>query len=1774
MVSGGKPMPEADAKSSSAVASRPATPEGERTSPCAIHGELVPKLNLAAHESGRPALRDLRVENTADAPLENLRLTLESSPQFALEKAWTVDRVEPGGVVRIDDLSLPLNGEFLRGLTESARGEVRLSLRRDGSVLAETAMPIELLAPNQWGGAASMPELLAAFCTPNDPAVDRVLRAASEVLRQAGKPDAIDGYHSGSRQRVWEIASAIYTAIANLGLGYALPPASFEEQGQKVRLPSAVLEGKVATCLDTAMLFAAAFEQAGFNPIVAMPKEHAMVGVWLQPEELASVVVDDAEPLRKGMDLDELLLLETTFVTSSPAPRFSAAVEEAKRQLHHERDADFIAAVDIRQARLQGIRPLGVARALADDEDDAQPEVPRQALEAAPVLPDFDGLAPAEEKPQTPQGRLERWQRKLLDLSARNPLLNHRGTRTSLNILCADPALLEDKLANGARIDIRPLPRPTAAEGEASAGSQLPHEALGAEYLRAQLDESRVLADLPEDELRKRTVETYRKSQTALQEGGANTLYLALGFLLWKRNEKDQRRFQAPLILLPVALQRRSVRSGVRMVAHDDEPRFNTTLLEMLRRDFALDIRDFESGLPRDEHGIDVPGVWNAIRRQVRDVPGFEVVEDVALAHFSFAKYLMWKDLVERTDALRESALVRHLLDTPTDAYAPSGQGGFVEAERLDRDFAPDDLLLPLPADSSQMAVVATADGGKDFVVIGPPGTGKSQTIANLIAHMLGKGKTVLFLSEKTAALEVVYRRLRAVGLDRFCLELHSNKASKADVLKQLRGAWERAPSGAGDEQPQADWLRQAKELGELRQGLNRFAEHMHRRWRNGLTPHQAIGVKVRDEALAERLELRWPNADSHDEAALEAMREAAENLSIQAKAVGDVAAHRLGFVTREDWTPSWARELAQQAEQLPALADTANAKCGEVAAKLGIDVPDALGPLVAFAQLAQVLTKCHGEQIAFALAVDGQRQIDALGDAIAELQAYAEAGAALSCAYPDFAWRALDGDDIGRRWSAAEATWWPLRWFKRRAAIRQLRAGGAGGDPNPAQDAQALAQQRRHGEALERVDEVLRGFRAWRQYETDAQALQSVRQLGERVRTATAALAEDPQTLASIRQRARDAMEQGDVLAPESAFGKQLLACSEAVDALAQGWQAFAASAGRAEPPAEATHLTLNELRDHAAGVLVGSSGLRDWCAWRRRRAEAVRLELAPLVKAVEAGRVPAAEIPATFFAAYCAWWAEAVMTEDAVLREFSTVEQQSRIAKFGAADDRYQQATAEHIAACVQARLPAQDEVKTKSGWGIVRRELQKQRRHKPVRVLLEEAPEVLTELTPCFMMSPLSVAQYLPTNQALFDVVVFDEASQITVWDAIGAIARGKQVIVAGDPKQMPPTSFFARSDDDPDGDLEVEGDLESILDEMLAAGVPEQRLNLHYRSRRESLIAFSNARYYDNRLVTFPAPQVQDRGLAVVRPEGFYARGGARHNEAEAKAVAAEVVRRLTHEDADVRKQSIGVVTFNTEQQTLIEDLLDRQRQRLPEIEWAFSAEETTEPVFVKNLETVQGDERDVVLFSVTYGPDQSGRVTMNFGPLNREGGERRLNVAVTRSKSEMVVFSTLRPDQIDLARTQARAVADLKDFLDYAERGAAVLGVAAPRSVGDADSPFEVAVTEALRRKGWRVQPQIGVSAFRIDLGVVHPDKPGRYLAGVECDGATYHSSAVARERDKIRQQVLEGLGWTLFRIWSTDWWNNKGAALAAVDGQLRECLEQDRLRRGTSPPKT
>ncbi|MDR1037432.1 MAG: hypothetical protein LBT40_12995 [Deltaproteobacteria bacterium] len=428
----------------------------------------------------------------------------------------------------------------------------------------------------------------------------------------------------------------------------------------------------------------------------------------------------------------------------------------------------------------------------------------------------------------------------------------------------------------------------------------------------------------------------------------------------------------------------------------------------------------------------------------------------------------------------------------------------------------------------------------------------------------------------------------------------------------------------------------------------------------------------------------------------------------------------------------------------------------------------------------------------------------------------------------------------------------------------------------------------------------------------------------------------------------------------------------------------------------------------------------------------------------------------------------------------------------------------------------------------------------------------------------MSPQSVAQYLPADCEPFDVVVFDEASQIPSADAVGALARGRRAVVVGDPKQLPPTDFFSKKvEADEDSEEWDDEPLESILDDCLAAGFPRVSLGWHYRSRSESLISFSNGRYYGGGLVTFPSPDAADMAVELVKVDGVYdrGRGGTRTNLPEAEAVVAEVVRLLKSAESRMPGFSVGVVTFNAPQQELVENLLERERLADPTLERYFD-EALEEPVIVKNLENIQGDERGHVLFSVGYGPDAQGKMTLNFGPLNRPGGERRLNVAITRARLGVKIFASFAPDVIPEGDRTPRGVADLRDFMRYAARG----GAASAQPGGSrASSEFAAYVAEGLRSRGWKVDCRLGASGFRMDMAVADPADPSRYLAGIECDGESFRDARTAVDREILRGEVLAGLGWKIIRVWSMEWWKQSGVAEARsrmdmLDTELRRLL--------------
>ena len=476
------------------------------------------------------------------------------------------------------------------------------------------------------------------------------------------------------------------------------------------------------------------------------------------------------------------------------------------------------------------------------------------------------------------------------------------------------------------------------------------------------------------------------------------------------------------------------------------------------------------------------------------------------------------------------------------------------------------------------------------------------------------------------------------------------------------------------------------------------------------------------------------------------------------------------------------------------------------------------------------------------------------------------------------------------------------------------------------------------------------------------------------------------------------------------------------------------------------------------------------------------------------------------------------------------------------------FEQLTRKEIVAKLSANLPSfTREATQNSEVGILQRNIRNNGRGISIRRLFDLIPTLLPRMCPCMLMSPISVAQYIDVDADKFDLIVFDEASQMPTYEAVGAIARGKNVVIVGDPKQMPPTNFFSVNSTDEDN-IEME-DLESILDDCLALSMPSKYLLWHYRSKHESLIAFSNSEYYDNKLLTFPSPENIESKVRFVPIDGHYDKGKSRQNRAEAQAIVDEIVRRL--KDEKLRKRSIGVVTFSSVQQSLIEDLLSDVFMLNSQLESL--ALECEEPIFIKNLENVQGDERDVILFSVGYGPDKEGRVSMNFGPLNRDGGERRLNVAVSRARYEMIIYSTLRSDQIDLNRTGAVGVAGLKRFLEYAEKG----GQIANRTQSTvAEYSINNLIASQLERLGYKVDTNIGCSGYKIDIGIVDKENPSKYRLGIICDGENYRRAKMVRDREIVQNSVLKMLGWKILKIWTLDWWENPNAVLASIEEAL------------------
>jgi very-short-patch-repair endonuclease len=1743
-------------------------------SPISVEIDAGRVVNYAMQQNGVPLVRSIRISNTGSETVRDPSVMVTTTGKASRPLELRIASLEPGGSHRLSPIDLEWDANSLANQLERELAELRVDVLSGQTLVGRFRQPLEVLAFNQWTGSGALPELLAAFCTPNHPAIDGLLGKARDALGQATGDPSLSGYQGGRAERVRAMVQAIASALRGAEVGYVNPPASYEQAGQKIRSADQVLGDRLGTCLDLTMTFAAALEQSGLNPVLVLCKGHAFVGVWTHDESFPEPTIEDRARLLKRVQIGEIIVLETTALVAGAKLGFRAVEEAAERRLAQQ--GDFVLAVDVRAARRTRILPLpsrvATAEGFSITVDPAQePEAPGNPIQIDRCDPSTrpTNAAPSEDatvasglSPEA-HARLDKWKRRLLDLTLRNRLLNFRETKKAIPLLVPDVGAFEDALAADRTFSVRSRPEVLQnADRDLGAEARRTGTDAPAAVLNEHLAAGRVCANLAQTDLDTRLVELFRSARTSEEETGSSSLYLAIGTLVWYETAGSTRGMVAPIVLVPATLKREGDGQTYRLGLSDEDARINVTLLEMLRNRFRLDGSGLNV-LAEDESGFDIPGTLKGFTALVKEMPRWEVRHTAHLSQFSFAKFVMWSDLEMRTAAIAKSPVVKRLLERES---VPRDSEPLEPSTSLDNARGEEAGLCAVDADSSQVAAIRAAMRGRTFVLQGPPGTGKSQTITNVLANAIAAGRRVLFVAEKMAALSVVKSRMEKLGLGRFCLELHSTKSGKREVLAQLNDALSASPQSEPD-----GWHDEIAAMESVRDSLNTYAETLHQIRPSGESVHAAMG-RLCQVAGSPKIDLPLKSAGDVTAEQLRSLRSAVDSLVTAADAVGGPGASPLRGVGLKDWTIESTDELVESARAAESVVAEVLKSLERPLRALGLTGADSVG--------SAALSWAEIEWLGGLSTLLSARQ-SPTRDLMADPQ-WETLRPQLTAAIERGRRRDQLRNDLGKRWTpafltadhaplrtraqAAESAGGLVRWWRRRGVRALLAPHHNGPIPRgalPIADLIAAEEIKLISAALgdpHQAPARLLGS-SWAGGEGNWDQLASLVEWAGQVRS----LLDHPPTPCGLPS---DRIERALKLATSGGASADSAGSWSVIASLLKQYHAALERLGAAtawQRPLIA--------RDDEPGFLSKLQGalqrwrssadhLAEWCAWRRLASSDAVPELIPFIQALERGTLTHDSAKPAFERAYASKWLKAIWDSEPSLRGFAHAEQTRRVREFRERDGGIIRLSRQVVAARAGKSVPPPSSAGASpdSEVGLLRRQLALKTRHMPVRRLVQKLPHLLPRLKPCWLMSPLSVAQYLDPALPPFDLIVFDEASQIPAWDAVGALARGTDAVIVGDSKQLPPTSFFAKSDD---GEADDEADfeeLESILDESVASGLPALDLRWHYRSRHESLIAFSNRHYYRNRLLTFPSPQERMTGLGVslkYLPNGCYDRGRSKTNKLEAAAVCDEVVRRLRA--AGNGHASLGVVTFSMAQQHLVEDLLDHECAKHPELGRFFSAE-SPEPVFIKNLENVQGDERDAILFSICYGPDETGRVSVVMGPLNRDGGERRLNVAITRARREVLVFTSVRPDQIDLSRTRATGVAHLREFLDYAERGPKALTEAAGPTGEDCDSPFEEAVRDALVGLGYRVDCQVGCSGYRIDLAVRHPEQVGRYVLGIECDGATYHSAASARDRDRLREHVLRDLGWDIHRVWSTDWFQSRSRALDRIKDAIRTAI--------------
>lgn len=1354
---------------------------------------------------------------------------------------------------------------------------------------------------------------------------------------------------------------------------------------------------------------------------------------------------------------------------------------------------------------------------------------------------------------RTVEEKLEDARYSLLDLTLRNKLINYKPRKDrSIAVRDEEPRELYDILVLRER---RMQFHAGRGNGDSKTDDGEPDDAPSAIWTPPEPDAETpdhhrdlfLETALKPEVLQRRLFKIAQEAQSIFDEQGYTVLYLALGFLEWRETQTSSP-CRAPLILIPVTLERDQVRTAYKLAWTGEDLMTNVSLQAKLR-ELQVELPAFE--MPEEKEGINTyfQAVTSAVAKK-----GWPVTRDINLDFFSFARFVMFKDLDPDAWPADSSPANHPLLDrifNPNAVLPPSNP--FPE-EEVDRRLPASSVYHVLDADSSQIAVIEDLKAGQSLVIEGPPGTGKSQTIANVIAECMANGKTVLFVSEKMAALEVVKGRLDDLGLGIFCLELHnSKKVNRRKVLQEIERAASFRPECG---RPTTGTI---GEVEQLKGVLNGYVDALRIPvGQRGVTPYRCYGmVEVGRRYFSER----GRSVHRVDLRESDAITQEAWSGAVTALRSLEALVPRVMPVNENSWwhchpSPVFPADIDSLGSDITVVLDklaTVEACIDQLVEYTGIERPETATEVIHAVEATRLLSSSDPVEQAVLLN-DAWNRTDPVVEAlIRKVEDFQNERNALLEVYHD---GVLEKDvaSLQSRFAQEGGKFLAILrggYKQVRAEIEALyRVPGGHSDDQLTRDlarVQACAEQRADIRRSAEFGRSMFGSR-WHAEESDPAAL---RAFSSWILQFRQKLVHDVLTERSVELVSRGVQPDRIAIIAGSIPG--------ALGDLNRGFSAIATRVGADQAalfPQKLERTPFMEIRAVLQRWQQGISDLVPWSRYLAARDDCAASVAEPLIALVEEGVIEPVDLRPTLELAYAEGLLRQAYQARPVLVRFDGLDHERRQHEFAELDARMIRENRDRLMARICQDRPSLVPGASESSMaGVLLGQINRKRGHLPIRQLMVKAGSLIQKFKPCFMMSPASIAVFLDPRAVQFDLVLFDEASQVRPADALGALLRGRQVGVIGDSQQLPPTSFFDKLVEAPEGDDDGEAlpsDMESILN-LCRTRFPTRTLRWHYRSRHDTLIALSNQEFYQNDLFVYPSPMREDDGLGlkfVHLPDTVYDRGKSMMNRGEAKAVAEAVI-------AHARKtpeRSLGIGCFNIKQQEAILEEIEALRREHPELEDFFRAG-GKEAFFVKNLETIQGDERDVIFLSIGYGRDAQGRLSMNFGALNKDGGERRLNVLITRARYRCVVFSNFRASDLAVDATATRGVQILKQFLTYAETGQIP---STTTSREDTESPFEDEVRRFLVDHGHQVHAQIGCAGFRVDLAIVDQERPGEYIVGVECDGAMYHSSRVARDRDRLRQQILEGLGWRIVRVWSTDWFQEPGPSRERLLAMIEE----------------